>query len=169
MRWLEIEALLFAHGAPMKRDDIAAILEIGAMELSECLAEYQHALSERAFTLRELGDSVVLEIKPEYRALLERAAGQRRGTLSAAALETLAIIAYLQPVTRTRIEEMRGVRSDRSLATLLEEDLIAEAGHEDTPGRPRLFATTREFLRRFGLSSLSELPPSPLREREGSA
>ena len=96
--------------------------------------------------------------RPEYASVLARADKPVRRRLSSSALETLAIIAYRQPVSRVEIEKIRGVRSDKMISTLLEKGLIEEAGYKDTIGRPLTYKTTIEFLRLFGMTTLKELP-----------
>lgn len=109
-----------------------------------------------------MADTWQLVTRPEYAPYLKRMAqSPMQSTLSNAALEVLAIVAYKQPITRGEIEDIRGVQSDRALATLVHRQLVEEKGRADAPGRPILFGTTVDFLRQFGLKSLQELPPLP--------
>ena len=122
--------------------------------------EQEYAHEERGFFLERVGGGVRLCSKPEYAPYIE-ALGRtsRSGPLSQAALETLAIIAYRQPITRPEIEAIRGVRVESAIASLIDRGLIEEKGRSDGPGRPIRYGTTREFLVRFGLQSLADLPP----------
>ena len=109
--------------------------------------------------IRQIEDGYQLCSKPAYFDYIRKViAPRQKQQLSQAAYETLSIVAYNQPVTRAKIEDLRGVNSDSAIARLLERNLIAEAGRLDAPGRPILYKTTEEFLRCFGLSSISELP-----------
>ena len=119
----------------------------------------KYAGEESGIVLMELEDSVQLCTKPEYYDyLIQVAKAPRRLSLSDAALETLSIVAYKQPVTRLEVERIRGVNCDHALNRLLEYDLITELGRLDAPGRPLVFGTTEQFLRCFGVKSLEELP-----------
>lgn len=119
-------------------------------------------LADRGIRLQRHGDQVQLVTAPEAAAAVERFLGLEGAVrLSSAALETLAVIAYRQPVTRAQIEQVRGVSADRAIATLLAHGLIEEVGRLETVGRPALFGTTVEFLEHFGLQSLADLPPLP--------
>ena len=127
------------------------------MKLAE---EYER--EERGIRLLRMEDRLQLCSAPDYASLITRTLEQRRPPmLSAAALETLAVVAYYQPVTRAVIEKMRGVDSSYTVSSLQEKGLIAAAGRLEAPGRPTLFATTDLFLRVMGVSALSELPPLP--------
>lgn len=119
-------------------------------------------LADRGIRLQRHGDQVQLVTAPEAAPAVERFLGLEGAVrLSSAALETLAVIAYRQPVTRAQIEQVRGVSADRAIATLLAHGLIEEVGRLETVGRPALFGTTVEFLEHFGLQSLADLPPLP--------
>lgn len=156
-----LEALLFASGTPLPEAETARLLGMPVLELRSLLDRYRTRLSERGFALLETEAGLGLVPAPDLQPLLAERLGQRPEPLSAAALEVLAIIARHQPVDRATIERIRGVRSERSLQLLAEEGLIAEAGRADGPGRPILWRTTPEFLARFRLGSLAELPPWP--------
>lgn len=159
------EGLLFAsgdEGASIKQ--LAKVLEIPEETvvhiLDELTFEYEH--TERGMRIMRSKDVFHLTTKPEHSSYFKKfLATPQANRLSQAALETLAIIAYEQPITRIEIEEIRGVKSDRPIQTLLARSLIEEVGRRDTVGRPILFGTTKDFLIYFGLTSLEELPPLP--------
>jgi len=158
----KLEALLFAVSEPVPFEALAEVLgvplEVIHSTLKELALEYERP--ERGFLLDQVAGGVRLVTKPQYAGLVEQLLRPLRTTgLTVAALETLAIVAYKQPVTRAEIEAVRGVKADSALATLLERRLVAEAGRKDAPGRPILYVTTQEFLTAFGLNSLADLPP----------
>ena len=164
-----IEAILFAAGEPMPIGRLSLVLSVDETLVQniaeELAAEYEHA--ERGIRLLRMDDRLQLCSAPEYSSVIIKAREQRKApTLSAAALETLAIIAYYQPATRALIEKMRGVESSYTVSVLQERGLIAPCGKLDAPGRPTLFATTDSFLRVMGIQSLQDLPPLP--EDKGS-
>ena len=157
-----LEAVLFAHGDPVGADRLAAALELPESLVADALAALQkkYAAPGSGLTLLQLGGHWQLATKNEYGPWVRRALETRRAApLSNAALETLTVIAYNQPVSRAFIEQVRGVDSSSSVSSLLEKGLIEEAGRLDLPGRPVSFRTTDHFLRVFGLSSLDDLPP----------
>jgi len=156
-----VESLLFTSGEPLKLKDIAAILECSsefAEELMEKLKlEYED--SSRGIKLISINDEYQLVTKPENSQYVQRLLKvNTRQSLSQAALETLAIVAYKQPITRVSIDEIRGVKSDRAIATLLDRGFIKESGRLEVAGRPMLFSTTDKFLIHFGLENLSQMP-----------
>ncbi|MBQ9748471.1 MAG: SMC-Scp complex subunit ScpB [Clostridia bacterium] len=159
-----MEAVLFAAGYPLTFDALAEIIGI-TREDAERLArsyaaEYDASGLPRGIQLLILGGACQLVTKEVFAPYVKSALGVRSGgNLSKASLETLAIIAYNQPVTRAYIDQVRGVDSAHSVGVLLEHELIEEQGRMDVPGRPRLYGTTENFLRVFGLSSITELPP----------
>lgn len=155
-----VEALLFVADEPVSVGRLSGVLETSAVEVEQALEELERALKERGLRLQRMGDRVQLATAPEAAPYVERllALGERR-RLSQAALETLAIIAYQQPVSRPEIEAIRGVNCDSVLRTLLAAGLIEEAGRAPGPGRPILYATTFAFLQHFGLSRPEDLPP----------
>ncbi len=156
-----VEAVLFAMGKAVSRDKIARALEISEEETEALLLEMIHERDERESGLRiiRLEDRYQLCTRESYYDVLIRVASQpQKPVLTDVMLEVLSVIAYRQPVTRTEIERIRGVKSDYTVNRLLEYGLVEEAGRLDAPGRPILFRTTEEFLREFGLSSASELP-----------
>ena len=155
-----LEALLFAAGDPISAAQLATILEIPEDHVRLLLAELKNDLNsaERGITLVEVAGGYQLVTKGELAATVEKLAGVQDSRLSLPALETLAIIAYKQPITRGEIDFIRGVQSDSVLATLLDKGLIKELGRKEGPGRPILYGTTDTFLLHFGLNSINELP-----------
>lgn len=156
-----LEAILFAMGNAVKAEKLADAIgqdtESAKALLYEMMEEYQK--EERGISLTELDGAFQLCTKSELYGYLVRAARQpKKAVLTDAALETLSIIAYKQPVTKLEIEKIRGVKSDHAVNRLLEYDLIRELGRLDAPGKPILFGTTEEFLRHFGMKSLEDLP-----------
>jgi segregation and condensation protein B len=157
---LLVESLLFVAGEPVTVAQLAQALAVVPDAVEAALEHLAAASGERGFRVQRLGDRVQLVSAPEAAAVIERFLGLEATTrLSNAALETLAIIAYRQPVTRAQIEAVRGVDSGGVVRALLARGLIAEAGRLETVGRPFLYATTEAFLRLFGLTSLHDLPP----------
>ena len=157
-----VEALLFAHGEPVSTGRLAQVLEIEEPVVERLLLALRddYDSGERGLTLLQLEDRWQLATKPRFSDPVRKLLDTRRNTpLSQAALEVLAVIAYNQPVSRSFIEQVRGVDSSSTVSTLLEKGLIEEAGRLDLPGRPISFRTTDVFLRTFGLESLSQLPP----------
>lgn len=156
-----IEAILFVRSGRVGLDEIVEILEVPLFDvidiMREIMAEYD--VAGKGLRIREVNDGYVMVTNPEYSDYLIKMAEPQKKRLSPAAMETLAIIAYSQPVTRAEIERVRGVKSERIIANLLEKDLIAEAGVKAVIGRPLLYETTEEFLQVFGLVSLQDLPP----------
>lgn len=156
-----IEAVLFVRAEKVGIGELAEILKISSDEikliLDELILEYNEDI-RRGIQIIAVDDEVFMCTKKEYADILARMSRTVKKKLSPAAMETLAIIAYKQPVTRAEIEKIRGVKVDKVIASLIEKGLIAEAGHKDVAGRPVLYATTDEFLKIFGLSSLDELP-----------
>jgi segregation and condensation protein B len=155
-----VESLLFVAEGPVPIASLARALEIDAAKIEEVLAELQRDYAGRGFRLQRLRDKLQLVTAPEAAPAIEKFLGvDGSGHLSAAALETLAIIAYRQPVTRPAIEGVRGVNCDGVIQTLLSRGLIQEVGRLETAGRPILYATTFEFLQNFGLRGVEDLPP----------
>jgi segregation and condensation protein B len=154
----ELEALLFVAERPLTRREIGALCGVSAETVDERLGDLEVLLRTRGVRLVTSGDRVELATAPEAGRLIARYIGADGIRLSPASLETLAIVAYRQPITRGAIERIRGVDSDYVLRSLLHRRLIAEQGRADTPGRPILYATGFEFMERFGLTSLDDLP-----------
>ena len=156
-----IEAILFTMGESVEAEKIAVAIEhdvdTTVKIIHNMMDKYEN--EDRGIKIIELEGSFQLCTKEEYYDNLIRICSQpRRYTLTDAALETLSIIAYKQPVTKIEIEKIRGVNSDRSVNKLVELELVKEVGSLDAPGRPMLFGTTEEFLRTFGVGSIDELP-----------
>lgn len=156
-----IEAILFTMGESVEAEKIAVAIEhdvdTTVRIIHNMMDKYEN--EDRGIKIIELEGSFQLCTKKEYYDNLIRICSQpRRYTLTDAALETLSIIAYKQPVTKIEIEKIRGVNSDRSVNKLVELELVKEVGRLDAPGRPMLFGTTEEFLRTFGVGSIDELP-----------
>ena len=156
-----LESILFTMGKSVEIKTLAEALKLTQEEIKQILQDMAKEYSEkqRGIQLVFLEDSVQLCTKPQYYEYLIRIASRpQKQVLSDSVLETLSIVAYKQPVTRGEIERIRGVKSDHAIAKLMDYDLIEEIGRLDAPGRPVLFATTEEFLRCFGVSSVAELP-----------
>ncbi|MEZ4596433.1 MAG: SMC-Scp complex subunit ScpB [Chloroflexota bacterium] len=155
----DLEALLFVAERPLSRREIATLCGVDADRVDALLGDLEVALRERGIRLAVLGDEVRLVTAPETGQLIGRYTGAGETRVSPAAMEALAIVAYRQPVTRGVIERIRGVDSDYVIRSLIARRLVVEQGRADSPGRPILYATSFEFLERFGLASLDELPP----------
>lgn len=155
-----IEAFLFVAGFPLSLDKLADLTEADKADIKEVIAglteEYRRP--GRGIRLLEIAGGYQFRSDPTLAPWLRRLQKERAQRLSAAALETLAIIAYRQPVTRAEIEYLRGVDSGGVLKTLLERNLLRILGKKDVPGRPLLYGTSRYFLELFGLKNLNELP-----------
>jgi len=154
-----LEALLFVAERPLSRREIANLAGVPADVVDARLGDLEVALRERGIRLVTSGERVALATAPEGGALIARYVGVSAVRLSPASLETLAIVAYRQPVTKSAVERIRGVDSDYTIRSLLHRRLVVELGRSDAPGRPNLYGTGFEFLERFGLTSLDELPP----------
>jgi segregation and condensation protein B len=156
----QVESLLFVADAPVSVGRLAQALEVTPGQVERALADLEAAYTGRGLRLQRAGSRVQLVTAPEAAPSVERFLGlEARARLSQAALETLAIIAYRQPITRPEIEIIRGVNSDSVLRTLLRLGLIEDVGRAPTVGRPILYSTTFEFLQHFGLQELDDLPP----------
>ena len=156
-----IEAILFTMGESVEASRIAKVIEHDVETTRKIIHNMMDRYEEedRGIRIIELNDSFQMCTKKEmYDYLIKIAKQPRRYNLSDVALETLSIVAYKQPVTRQEIEKIRGVKSDHAINKLIEYDLIQEVGRLDVPGRPILFGTTEEFLRRFNVQSADELP-----------
>lgn len=155
-----LEAVLFASGEPISVAELAAILELEKPQVWELLTTLQQSYENKArgLMLRETAGSYQLVTKPVHYALLTKLAQKKEVRLTNAGMETLAIIAFKQPVTRAEMEAIRGVKVDRVLNNLLDLGLVVEAGRKKAVGNPILYVTTDKFLTTFGLSSLKDLP-----------
>lgn len=158
----QLEALLFVAERPLSRAEIARLAGVDAQTVDERLGDLEVSLAGRGIRIVLAGDRVELATAPEAGGLVARYVGADAVRLSPASLETLAIVAYRQPVTRAAIERIRGVDSDYTVRTLVHRRLIVEQGRSEAPGRPILYGTGFEFLERFGLTSLDDLPPLEL-------
>lgn len=159
---LQIEVLLHASETPLTAIDLKKYLAISSTQLEESLARMQQRLATGALRLNQTASGYRLQIADDYSALIQRVFPQRQERLTQALLETLSVIAYKQPVTRSDIEYVRGVTlSSGILRQLFDKGWIIEDGYKDTLGRPALLHTTAQFLDAFGLTHLDELPPMP--------
>lgn len=157
-----IEAILFVAETPLSETDLAEVLEIPRDQVAVALAEIQEGLASRdgGLVLRQVGGGWRLYTTPETKPYLERFAASEKATrLSGAALETLAVVAYKQPVSRGQVAEIRGVDSERALQTLQRHGLVQEIGHAPGPGQALLYGTTDLMLEKLGVNSIGELPP----------
>ncbi|WMM26487.1 SMC-Scp complex subunit ScpB [Tissierella sp. MB52-C2] len=157
-----IEALLFTWGDPLEAKDIASILELNKEEVSNIMDEMidEFDYNMRGVKIIKIKDSYQLGTRPEHFSWIKKLSNPKtvKG-LSNAALETLSIIAYRQPIIKSDIEAIRGVRCDKAVETLMDRELIKEIGRLERVGRPILYGTTDDFLRAFGLETLENLPP----------
>jgi segregation and condensation protein B len=161
-----VESLLFVAEGPVPVAHLAEALEVAPREVEAALTRLVEAYQKRGLSIQRSRDNVQLTTAPAAADRVQRFLGlAATAPLSRAALETLAIIAYQQPVTRPQIEAVRGVNSDGVIKNLLSKGIVEEVGRTDGPGRPVLYATTPEFLQYFGLASLADLPPLNLEQK----
>lgn len=154
-----IEALIFAWGEPIELKELSKYLDISVSEVKEIVDELKLDYENRGIRIQSMGNHIQINTNPEYSELIQNfGIKQRKRNLSNAAMETLSIIAYLQPTTKSVIEQIRGVKSDGSVNTLLEKGLIYEAGNLNQPGRPIVYKTTDMFLKSFEIEDITELP-----------
>lgn len=156
-----LEAVLFAAGHPLTYEKLSRLFDMTPKEMKKFVLDFSKEYNDedRAIILLALDECAQLCTKQQYAPYIKEALDIRRGgNMSNSSIETLAIIAYNQPVTRTYIDTVRGVDSTYAVNTLLDRGLIEPRGRVDAPGRPMLYGTTPDFLRVFGLSSISELP-----------
>lgn len=155
-----LEALLFVAKNPLTCERLGEILELDQVKIEELIFELRdrYRIDSCGLKLLEINGGYKLGTKPEVARYIEILYKQPAQMLSNAALEILSIIAYKQPVTRGEVDFIRGVQSDRALATLVEKGLVKDVGRKDGPGRPILYGTTEQFLLHFGLRSLEDLP-----------
>ena len=159
-----IEAILFVAGEPVKISDLATALGIDEKEAAKAVEALERHFDDekRGITVKRYGDHLRLETRAEYAPYVERMLQPvQRQSLSQTVMETLAVIAYRQPTTKGEVEQVRGVKCDYSVQSLLTKGLIKEVGRKEALGRPILYATTDKFLEHFGISDLRELPPLP--------
>lgn len=158
-----IEAVLFAAGQPVSEVQLAEMLSVEKEHICILLAQMKSEMEDakRGLTILEVAGGYQLCTKAEFAETVARLAEVQPNRLSRAALETLSVIAFKQPITRAEIEEIRGVQVDRVLQNLIDKELIKELGRKEVIGRPILYGTTEVFLNCFGMDSLSDLPPLP--------
>jgi len=155
-----VEAILFVSPEPISANQIGNLMDISPREIKKAFNELDQLYAGRGIRLQYHKNKVQITSAPEAASVLENMLHlETTSTLSQAALETLSIVAYQQPITRPQIDSIRGVNSDGVLKTLLNKGLIDDVGRTEGPGRPILYSTTTEFLKYFGLSSYGELPP----------
>jgi len=164
----KLEALLFIATVPLPVTQIAEVMKISASEADALIKQLAHNYTDgRGLAIQWHGGRCQLTTNPDFAMDVENFLGlELSSKLTKPAIETLAIIAYRQPITRPGIEAIRGVSSDGVIKSLLSKGLIQEVGRADGPGRPILFSTTGEFLQHFGLNSIDQLPPFELPEEE---
>ena len=156
-----VEAMLFASGTAVRTKDMAEVLHLEEADVAKIVGTLNHKFDEenRPLMIRLIEDGYQICTKPKYHEYIRKVQEKKpKKALSQSAMETLAIVAYKQPVTKVEIEKIRGVSSDHAVSVLAEFGLIEDVGRANLPGRPLLYATTEEFLRKFGYSSLSDLP-----------
>lgn len=167
-----IEAILFVSGEPVQLGAVARALEVTELEVSaaadELASDYDY--NRRGICLKRFGSHIQLSTRPDYAPQIEKLLQPiQKQSLSQAALETLAVVAYKQPVTRLDIEAVRGVKCDYSVQSLMNKGLIEEVGRKETLGHPILYGTTDAFLSHFGLTSLEDLPQPPESQQDSPA
>ena len=167
-----IEAILFVSGEPVQLGAVARALEVTELEVSaaadELASDYDY--NRRGICLKRFGSHIQLSTRPDYAPQIEKLLQPiQKQSLSQAALETLAVVAYKQPVTRLDIEAVRGVKCDYSVQSLMNKGLSEEVGRKETLGRPILYGTTDAFLSHFGLTSLEDLPQPPESQQDSPA
>ena len=162
-----IESMLFVSGEPLALRELSNNLELKEKNVEEILSEMANEYEDKSRGIRliSLDEAYQLVTKSENSEFVQKLLKKnKKHSLSQASIESLAIVAYKQPITRVDIDEIRGVKSESALQRLLERDLIKDVGRLEVPGRPILYGTTDEFLRQFGLQSLNELPSLDLYE-----
>ena len=162
-----IEAILYAAGYPVKYSKIAEVLGLDEKNTKSILEhmseEYNGAKSKKGINLLVFEETCQFCTKEQYAPYIREALGIKRGgNLSASSMEVLAVVAYNQPVTRSFVDQVRGVDSSYAVNSLIDKNLIEACGRLDAPGRPMLYMTTEKFLRVFGINSLSELPATEI-------
>lgn len=163
-----LEALLFITSVPLPVSQIAELMHVSSSEADALLKQLSEVYTDgRGLAIQWHGGRCQLTTNPDYAADVEKLLGlELTSKLTKPSIETLAIIAYRQPITRPGIESIRGVSSDGVIRSLLSKGLIQEVGRADGPGRPILFSTTSEFLQHFGLNSIEQLPPFEVPDEE---
>jgi len=156
-----VESVLFMEGEPLDEGSIARICGLAKETVKAALESIseRYAAADCGLELTNTGGGIAVSIKREYwNNLKERYGKKNEGKISRAAMETLAVVAYQQPITRVEIEKIRGVSADNMMRLLIEKKLIHEVGKKDVPGKPVMYGTTKEFLKTFHLSSIADLP-----------
>lgn len=153
-----LEALVFASDKPHRASELARLASAPVKQVKELLLELSETYAERGIVLREVAGGWLFRTNAQYAPFVRELTSERPVRLTRAQVETLAIVAYRQPVTRPEIDDIRGVDSGATLKLLLERDLVRIVGKKDEPGRPLLYGTTNHFLGFFGLKSLRDLP-----------
>jgi len=167
-----IEAILFVSGEPVQLSAIAHAMEVTEIEVISAVEELEsdYDYQRRGICLKRFGSHIQLSTRADYAPFIEKLLQPvQKQSLSQAALETLAVVAYKQPVTKLDIEAVRGVKCDYSVQSLVNKGLIEEVGRKETLGRPILYGTTDTFLSHFGLKTLDDLPKPPENESEETA
>lgn len=155
-----LEAIFFSSDEPVSLEKLVESLEVSEAGVLSAIATLERDYASRGVVLQRVSGGFMFVTRPEYADQIEKTLSKKVPlSLSKGTLETLAVIAYRQPVTRQEIESARGVNPEASLETLLEKGLIREVGRKKTLGRPKLYGTTGEFLRKAGLDSIKDLPP----------
>jgi len=156
-----VEALLFASGNPMSTKKIAQIVEMPEQHVELLVGQLilEMSADDRGLTITKVANGYQMCTKPELSTVVQKMAQVQDNKLSLAAMETLSIVAFKQPITKQEIESIRGVKVDKVLTKLLERQMIKELGRKETIGRPIIYGTTDEFLKSFGLNDLKDLPP----------
>jgi segregation and condensation protein B len=164
-----VEAILFVSPEPINANQIGALLDVTPRVVKSAIEELDELYVDRGIRLQHHNGKVQITSAPEAAHIIEGLLElETTSTLSQAALETLSIVAYQQPITRPQIDSIRGVNSDGVLRTLLSKGLIDDVGRAEGPGRPILYSTTTEFLKYFGLASYEELPPLEFEKHQES-
>lgn len=159
-----IEAILFVAGEAVRIEELAKALNVTVRQVENEITKLkdEYDFHQRGFTLKRFGHQVQLATRALYATdVVHLLQPVQKQSLTQAAMETLAVIAYKQPVTRAEVEQVRGVKCDYSIQSLTKKELIMEVGRKETLGRPILYGTTENFLAHFGISALTELPPMP--------
>jgi segregation and condensation protein B len=160
-----LESILFVASEPVPVSLVASVLEVTADQVEDALRELAESYRDRGLKVLRMGDRVHLTSSPRAARIVEKFLGMEHTVgLSRAALETLAILAYQQPLTRPQVDAIRGVNSESVIENLMAKGLVEEIGRTEGPGRPILYGTTSAFLQHFGLGSVAELPPLELEE-----
>lgn len=168
MKLAVLEGILFLVGDEgITLDGICEVLSINKSEAEELLKELkdEYESDKRGIRISYIGESFKLTTKKEHKEYYQKLITTRNNNLSQAALETLAVIAYNEPITRAEIDEVRGIASINMIRKLMAKDLVKVSGKSNLPGRPNLYRTTKEFLDYFGLASISDLPDLPVLEK----